>query len=110
MQLYYKTDKLRKLCKEENKKEVIKKYGLEFSKKLLIRINLLEKVNNLNEVPTCLPTRRHKLIGNYDGCYAINITNQYRLIFKPKDADSVIIENLELITKIEITEVSKHYE
>lgn len=53
--------------------------------------------------------RRHKLVGNLDGSFAININNQYRLIFRPY-GNNIIIDDLRLIKNIEIMEVSKHYE
>lgn len=61
------------------------------------------------DVPQTLPFRRHKLTGDLKDYFAINITMQYRLIFKQKD-NNIVIEDLREIKKIEIMEVSKHYE
>lgn len=61
------------------------------------------------DVPQTLPFRRHKLTGDLKECFAINITMQYRLIFKQKD-NNIVIEDLREIKEIEIMEVSKHYE
>lgn len=110
MELTYKNEKLRKLCEDPNSKnDLIKKYGVEVAKKLPQRIIELKAFNSLDEVPTCLPFRRHKLQGNRSNQFAVNITNQYRLIFKHKE-NNIIIEDLREIKKIEIMEVSKHYE
>lgn len=110
MELTYKTDKLRKLCEDANyNKELVKKYGVEVAKKLPKRIKELKAFNSLNDIPTSLPFRRHKLSGDLNGCFAINITGQYRLIFRQKE-NNIIIEDLRKIRKIEIMEVSKHYE
>lgn len=110
MQLTYKTDKLQKLCENPKyNKELVKKYGIEVAKKLPLRIKELKAFDNLNDVPTCLPYRRHKLKGDLKDNFAINITNQYRLIFKNKD-NNIIIEDLRNIKDIEILEVNKHYE
>lgn len=110
MQLTYKTDKLQKLCENPKyNKELVKKYGVEVAKKLPLRIKELKAFDNLNDVPTSLPFRRHKLKGDLKDNFAINITNQYRLIFKNKD-NNIIIEDLRNIKDIEILEVNKHYE
>ena len=110
MDLTYKTKKLQDLCENPKyNKELAKNYGTEVAKKLPRRIKELKAFDSLNDVPITPPFRRHKLIGNRDGEFAINITNQYRLIFRQKD-NNIIIEDLKRIKEIEIMEVSKHYE
>ena len=110
MELTYKTDKLQKLCEDKNyNEELVKKYGVEVAKKLPKRIKELKAFNSLNDVPTSLPYRRHKLSGDLKDYFAVNITSQYRLIFRQKE-NNIIIEDLRKIREIEIMEVSKHYE
>ena len=110
MELTYKSKKLQDLC--ENPKlnnELVKKYGKDVAKKLPQRIKELKSFNSVNEIPVIPPFRRHKLKGDREGEFALSITSQYRLIFKPND-NNIIIEDLREIKKIEIMEVSKHYE
>lgn len=110
MELTYKTNKLQKLCEDPTcKKELVKKYGAEVANKLPRRVKELKAFNSLNDVPTSLPYRRHKLSGDLKECFAVNITGQYRLIFRQKE-NNIIIEDLREIREIEIMEVSKHYE
>lgn len=110
MELTYKTKKLQELCENpKSNKELVKMYGKEVATKLPRRIKELKSFNCLSEVPTLLPFRRHKLSGNLKNLYAVNITNQYRLIFRQKD-NNIIIVDLTEIKEIEIMEVSKHYE
>lgn len=110
MELTYKNEKLKELCiNPKYNKELVKKYGVDVAKRLPQRIKELEAFNSLNDIPTFPPFRRHKLSGNREGEFAINITNQYRLIFRQKD-NNIIIEDLREIKEIEIMEVSKHYE
>lgn len=110
MELTYKTIKLQRLCEDPTyNNELVKKYNIEVAKKLPRRIKELKAAVCLEAIPPSLPFRRHKLTGKYKGYFAINITNQYRLIFKQKD-NNIIIEDLKNIKEIEITEVSKHYE
>ncbi len=110
MELTYKNKKLQSICENTKyNKELVKNYGKDVAKKLPQRINELKAFNCVNDIPTCLPFRRHKLSGKYEGHFAVNITNQYRLIFRQKD-NNIIIEDLREIKKIMIMEVSKHYE
>lgn len=110
MKLTYKTEKLRKLCEDPNfNKELVKKYGSDVANKLPRRIKELKSYNSLNDIPTFLPWKRHKLSGNWKEHFAVNINGQYRLIFRQKE-NNIIIEDLREIKEIEIMEVSKHYE
>ena len=110
MELTYKNEKLQNICENSKyNKELVKKYGIEVSKKLPQRIKELKAFNSLNDVPINPPFRRHKLTGDRDNQFAISITNQYRLIFRQKE-NNIIIEDLRKIKEIEIMEVSKHYE
>ena len=108
MKLTYKSNKLYNLCElVSSNKDIVKKYGSQVSQKLPLRIEQLKNFSSLNDIPSVLPFRRYKLDGKFKGCYAINITNQYRLIFKPLNLK---MNDLSMITDIEILEVSKHYE
>ena len=110
MELYYKTTRLKELCENPKySKKLIQRYGLDIAKKLPQIINELKAFATLEDVPSSPPLRRHKLVGNLDGSFAININNQYRLIFRPY-GNNIIIDDLRLIKNIEIMEVSKHYE
>lgn len=110
MELTYKTEKLKQLCENSKyNKELVKKYGKEVAKKLPRRINELKAFECLNDVPSSLPYRRHKLTGKLKDYYAININIQYRLIFRQEE-NNIIIEDLREIKKIKIMEVSRHYE
>lgn len=110
MELTYKTKKLHNYCENPKySKELVKKYGMEVAQKLPKRIIELKAFESLNDVPTSLPFRRHKLTGKLKDYFAVNINNQYRLIFRQK-GNKIIVENLKEIKDIEIVEVSKHYE
>ncbi len=110
MKLTYKNEKLKNICENPKyNKELVKRYGIEVAKKLPQRIKELKAFNSLSDVPTNPPFRRHKLKGDRKNYFTVNITGQYRLIFKQKE-NNLIIEDLKEIKEIEIMEVSKHYE
>lgn len=110
MVLTYKNNKLCKLCEDsQSNKELIKKYGSDVAIKLPKRIVQLKSFACLADVPVVPPFRRHKLSGNLKNLYAININDQYRLIFRQVE-NNIIVESLKDIKEVEIMEVSKHYE
>jgi len=91
-----------------------KAFGAKVEKKLLIRLAELKAAEHLGEISNFPPTRRHKLTGDYSGCYAINLTEKWRLIFYPCDDDGNCIEvsdetSISSIQMIIILEVSNHY-
>ncbi len=110
MILTYKNDKLRGLCENVSSNQIlIKEYGVDVAKKLPQRIKELKAFESLNDVPTFPPFKRHKLEGKLKDLFAVSITSQFRLIFKPNEYD-VKNDNLKDIKNIKIMEVSKHYE
>ena len=56
-------------------------------------------------VPSSLPWRREKLTG-YENRWSVRVESNFRIEFKTLDFN----KDLRLIEKIEILEVSKHYE
>lgn len=110
MELIYKNERLQNICENSKyNRELVKRYGIEVAKKLPKRIVELKAFNSVNDIPITPPYRRHKLSGDRDGYFAVDITKQYRLIFTQSD-NNIIIEDLREIKKIKIMEVSKHYE
>ena len=101
MKIEFKSKSLKKVC--INKKKARKKYGKKVAKKLFQRIYELQAFENLKEVPHTPPFRKHKLRGKYSGCFAIDLSGNYRLVFKPacnfrqkeelnlKDVDKIIV-------------------
>jgi len=105
MKIEYKSKKVEKVC--NNLKEATKKYGKKVAKKLQLRLMQIQALDNLEQVPTSPPFRRHKLNGNKAGYFAINITESYRLLIKASDGDD---EDISTITVVCVEEVSNHYD
>ena len=98
----YRTKKLEKLC--TNIKEARIQLGDKAGNNLIKRITELEAFKNLQMVPSSLPWRREKLT-NHEDMWSIRIDSNFRLELKTID----INEDLRMIEKIKIMEVSKHY-
>lgn len=63
-------------------------YGARRAQSIIARLLVLSDCATLSEVPTTPPERRHLLIGNREGQFAVDVHDQYRLIFVP-DHDPV---------------------
>lgn len=99
----YRTKKLEKLC--TNLKEAKRQIGDKAGRNLILRITQLKSFKNLQMVPSKLPWRREKLQNN-NNRWAIRVDSSFRIEFSAIDLN----DDLRLIEKIEIMEVSNHYE
>ena len=95
----------KKVDKKFKDQRALKAYFGKLADRIEMVISILRFVDNLGEVPNVPPTRRHKLIGNYDGCWALDIDKSRRMIIKP------IVESniLEEIDELEIVDVVDYH-
>lgn len=99
MEVRFRTNKLRK-CYEQ-RKEAVKAFGPEVAKRYVMRVNIIKRSHDLEELQQQRTLRCHALKHDRKGQYAISLTGFYRLIFT-LEGDSLSI--------VRIEEVSKHYE
>ena len=90
----------------ENERKGKKEFGKNYDR-ILARIDLLKAISNLEQCPISKPERRHKLTGNYLGCYAISINEKDRIIIKPIGYD--INEEPKNISRIIILEIENYH-
>ncbi|APX71723.1 type II toxin-antitoxin system RelE/ParE family toxin [Companilactobacillus allii] len=112
MQIEYKNGKVKKQCC--SLKEARKAFSDKIAKKLIKLVNFIESSDNLESIINNPVYHFHKLKGNMDGFYAMDIdgrSKSYRLIvtFDDYNVDQVFNDSI-LIVQIRIEEVSKHYE
>lgn len=89
-----------------------KAYG-DRAKRLKMRLGVLEAAACLADVPTDPPPRCHPLKGEYEGCYAVDVSGNWRLIFEPLlapngDAKSAQTNTAE-VTAIRILDVVDYH-
>lgn len=80
MTIYYATKKLEKILTDVR---LIKKYYSNDFTRICNRLSEMKAANNLSEIPEVPPPRRHKLIGNHQGCWGIDYSRNDRFIIKP---------------------------
>lgn len=91
------------LCKRYNKKSV------DVAEEIIATVEVLRAADTLFEVPHGY--RPHPLKGEYKGCFAVDVTNTHRVIFRPNhDGDpDYRIDNPKSIKSIFIVEIFKNY-
>ncbi|MBE0336042.1 plasmid maintenance system killer protein [Paenibacillus sp. 28ISP30-2] len=99
MNISYTSTKLEKVLTNER---LIKREYTAFYKKLINRMSELRAANNLDEIPHVPPPNRHKLSGDYNDCWGIDVSKNYRIVLRPigdwESTDLKTIRNVEIIT------------
>ena len=98
MQVEFRTNKLRR--QYEQNLEAQRSFGEKVARRYIQRINIIKEARDIEELRTMPVLHCHPLKGERAGQWAINLTEQYRLIFTLQG------EQLEIVC---IEEVSKHY-
>ena len=93
-----------KLNKTLNNESSIKKNYGNLANKICIRLSLLEVAEKLSDIPDVPPTRRHKLKGRFEGCWAIDIEKNWRLVLKPDKSSETEVNEITEITIIDIVD------
>lgn len=110
MHFEYASKKLQKQLQSDA--DMVKAYG-DRTKRLKMRLGVLKNARNLAEVPKEPPTRCHLLTGKDAGCYAVDVTGNWRLVFEPvwPPDDQAAREQVELtkVTAIRIVAVKDYH-
>ena len=104
MKITYKNRRLKKILENER---LIKKHYSKLCNKILIRMTELEAVRDLSLISHEPPPRKHRLKGQYLSCYAVDLSGNWRLVFRPIDAQLGNSENK--ITEIIIVEIIDYH-
>lgn len=112
MQITFKTRKLKRIF--DSDKEILRTYGEVRGKGLKHRMSVLRAAACLAEVPVGKPDRRHALSLNRKGQFAVDISENYRLIFEPDNNPLPLQKDggldLKRITGIKILEVEDYHD
>lgn len=80
MDLSFASNKLERQLSDA--KSMQKAYG-DRARRIQMRLDFLRSATCLADVPNTPPTRRHELDKDWAGHFAVDITGNWRLIFKP---------------------------
>lgn len=94
-------------------KELRKAYGERMARTIKMRLAVLKNARTLTIVPTTKPDRRHQLVGDRRGQYAVDLVHPHRLILEPTDDPVPKREDggidTDKITSIKIMEVVDYH-
>jgi toxin HigB-1 len=98
-----------------SKNELIKKYGDRNAQIIMRRLNEFSSVDNLGQISHTPPPRRHHLIGQRQGQYAVDLKHPFRLVFVPvinenTTDDSNVNIDFAQVTSITILEVIDYHD
>ncbi len=110
MEIDYSTNKLARQFATSS--SIDKAFG-DRAKRLKMRLDVLKLADSLADVPDTPPTRRHELDHDLAGHYAVDVTANYRLIFRPNHDPLPILEggsvDLERVTSITIVDLVDYH-
>jgi proteic killer suppression protein len=80
MDISFANDKLKRQL--SNEKSLKRAFG-DRARRLQLRLDLLKAAGCLDDVLPVPPPRRHELTGDWRGHFAVDLTGNWRLIFRP---------------------------
>ncbi|NWH09739.1 type II toxin-antitoxin system RelE/ParE family toxin [Acholeplasma laidlawii] len=83
---------------------LIKKYYAPLYSNLISRLTELRAVRNLSLISHNPPPRKHKLTGKYEGCWSIDLSRNYRLIFTVPDESKLDENDIDEILILDIVD------
>lgn len=107
MDIYYKSKQIEKMCNQAQ--EAVKKLGPDMAKKLRQRMTELKAADILADISHLPPARLHELDGGRNGELAVDLTQPFRLVFKPCDFRKGMLIDKTQVTAITILEVTNYH-
>jgi len=104
MIIRYSSKKLERIL---NNERLIKKEYNSFHKNVSNRISEIRAANCLDDISNVPPPRRHKLSGNRDSCWGIDISKNFRIILSP--VGNYDIYDLTSIVEVEIIALEDYH-
>lgn len=111
MYIKYHNQKVEKQC--TSLKVAKRAFCNTIAEKLLEKINFIESADSLEPIINNVPLHFHPLHGKREGTYTIDINGRksgYRLLLKFDEPTTDVFPHANIITVIQIEEVSNHYE
>ena len=104
----------RRLAKKFNSdKELTREYGRKVAKTIQMRLAVLRAARCLRLVPVQKPVRRHQLVGDRKGKFAVDLVHPFRLVFVPDHNPVPRLDDggidLEAVIAIQVLEVVDYH-
>jgi proteic killer suppression protein len=110
MDISFASRKLQRRLSDEA--QIMKGFG-DRGRRLMRRLDVLRTASCLADVPHVPPIRRHALSGDWAGHFAVDITGNWRLIFRPLSGATPATRggavDLATVTAIEIVAIKDYH-
>lgn len=100
------TNKMSKILSDSRK---LKKTYSELSRKIMVRLNEFANADNLSQIPSDPPPRRHTLQGDREGQFAVDINGNYRIVFEGYDTTDQLSTVPSDIVSIQILSIEDYH-
>ena len=104
MDIEYASKSLEKSLKDQ--RSITRNCG-KIAKNLIHRLSDLRVANDLSEITHLPPPRRHKLSGNFEGCWGIDLSKNMRLVVRP--VGEFDPDDLTTITSVCIVDIQDYH-
>lgn len=100
----------RKLTKILNAPRLlVKSFGRDRAKRIQRRLDEFDAAKMLAQIPSDPPPRCHRLHGNLEGKFAVDVSKNFRIVFEGYDKnDQLSVEKSEIVT-VQIIEISDYH-
>ena len=103
MQVSFSSNKFKKICEDE---KILKMTYGDRALSVIQRLNEFQAAENLHDILRLPHTRLHRLKGNMNGYFAVDIKQPYRIIIWPENGNR---NDLKTITKIECVKIEDYH-
>ncbi len=104
MEISFREKKLKKICEDERK--LIREFNLDQSEKISQRLGELSSAETLFDISKLPSARLHLLLGDFKGCFSVDIKHPYRIILKSLNGD---VNDIKTISKIMIEKIMDYH-
>lgn len=104
MHLEYSSNGLKKILEDER---LINKYYSKMSTAIKNRLTELRAAECLKDIPEVPPPKRHKLTGDYNNCWGVSVSKNFRMILEP--IGEYDINDLSSIHSIKILDIKDYH-
>lgn len=100
----------KKLTKVLNSPRLMtKEFGKDRARRIMARLDEFDAAKNLAQIPSDSPPRCHKLQGNLQGEFAVDVSGNYRMIFEGYDKNDVISTKKTEIVTVQIISIEDYH-
>lgn len=90
----------------QNERLILREYN-KLADKIMNRLSELRAAESLEDIPNVPPPRRHKLTGNYQNCWGVDVSKNQRIVIEPYgDFD---IMDLKTIKEVKIVKIEDYH-